>query len=113
MRPELRGRKARVALPREPEKGALVSSHHRMKKSGLQCAFCLWGKGIRYSSDKEQKSGSGKNTTFKIRLRGQDGCRCRCRNYSRIVRSCPEIEASQNYRAKWATLYLTIVDEHS
>lgn len=59
------------------------------------------------------KSGGGKNTTFKIKLRGKDGAPLSMQELQQgLYEAARRLKLYKNYRAKWATLYLTIVDEH-
>lgn len=61
---------------------------------------------------KSKKSGKSDNTAFKIKLRGKDNAPLSMTEIRQglydIVR---KLKPHENYRAKWVTLYLTMVDE--
>ena len=62
----------------------------------------------------KKKSGkSGSSTAFKIKLRGRDGAPLSMQElHQELYEVSRRLKPYKDYRAKWATLYLTIVDEH-
>jgi hypothetical protein len=68
--------------------------------------------GKRPKKDKDSSSRKSDSAAFKIRLRGKDGAPLSMTEMRQglydIARKLQRYEA---YRAKWVTLYLTVVDE--
>lgn len=61
-------------------------------------------------SKKNEKS--GRSTAHKIKLRGRDGAPLSMQELQQgLYETARRLQPYKNYRAKWATLYLTIVDE--
>lgn len=68
---------------------------------------------IQGMSKKSGKSGASKSTAFKIKLRGRDGAPLTMQELQQgLYEAARRLKQYKDYRAKWATLYLTIVDEH-
>lgn len=58
-------------------------------------------------------TGPAENTAFKIRLRGKDNAPLSISQLNQgLYEAMRRLSRFGDYRAKWATLYLTIVDEN-
>jgi len=62
----------------------------------------------------KSRKGKSKDYSFKIKLRGKDGAPLSMRQMREgLLEAAKRLEPyAANYRAKWVTVYLTVVDEN-
>ena len=65
---------------------------------------------------KTNRGGGGKtpdNAAFKVKMRGRDGAPLEMREVQQgLFELAHRLGAHQDFRVKWCTLYMTVVDEH-
>ena len=85
-----------------------------MQKAPFGALFLCGAIGVRYDSGmSSKKEKSGRSTAHKIKLRGRDGAPLSMQELQQgLYEAARRLKPYKDCRAKWITLYLTIVDEH-
>jgi hypothetical protein len=71
------------------------------------------GAGSRRRGSRKSSGDEKNNTAFRFRLRGKDGAPLSMAEVRQgLLEAARELKAYDSYRARWVTVYLTLIDEN-